>query len=56
MQVVLFPAPPESWKKFRKNVRDLATTILNLMGQKTIIAEFVHEGVLEEVGQFAWKP
>jgi len=59
MQVVLFPAPSESWADFRRNVRVLATELLDELGQESIIGElwfFMKDGVTVEVGSFKWVP
>jgi len=56
MQVILFPAPSESWADFRKHVRVLATELLDELGQESIIGEFMKDGVIVEFGSFAWVP
>lgn len=56
VQVILFPAPTENWAVFRRNVRIVATALLDQLGQISIIGEFVKNGVAVEVGSFKWVP
>jgi hypothetical protein len=56
MQVILFPAFSEDWETFRTHVRVLATELLDELGQKSIIGEFMKNGITVEVGSFKWVP
>jgi hypothetical protein len=55
LQIVLYPAQQESWSLFRRHVKSLANVLARDFGQETIIAEFVKDGVVEEVGEYGWK-
>lgn len=55
LQIILFPAKNERWGMFRRHVRSLVNTLARDFGQKSIIVEFVKDGVVEEGGQYNWK-
>lgn len=60
MQVVIFPAASkdftEPWDVFKRNIKELATAFLDEMGQKSVIIEFVKDGIIEDLGQYEWTP
>lgn len=53
VQVILYPAPSESWARFKANVEELVGAILDDLGQKSVIAEFTRSGV-PRVGIYEW--
>jgi hypothetical protein len=56
MQVILFPAKGERWAAFRRNIKEVVDAILDDLGQKAVIVEWVRDGRIKEAGQYKWKP
>lgn len=54
MQIVVFPAPGESWSAFRRNIREVAEAYIEDLAQQSVIVEFVRDGRVEEIGQYRW--
>jgi hypothetical protein len=56
MQVILFPAKGEGWAAFRRNIKEVVGAILDDLGQKAVIVEWVRGGRILDAGQYKWRP
>jgi hypothetical protein len=54
IQVVVFPAPDEPWRQFKKNIFELGDAYLDDLAQESVIVEFVKDGRVEEIGKYSW--